>query len=143
MSYKRLDLIKSSALLCLSWLLCWYFTPFSTGRQHMGLLDKHPAQSRSPKQLCYCYCLMPCTSLVVWQQSTHTYVIKLRGSGTIRAIVTPNSDHYKDPTTVKVEANTSFVTVLQDGNDVSFFWSLLTNVIGPRWELPNICHSLR
>lgn len=80
-----------------SWLFCWYFTPLGTGRQHMGLLDKHPTLSRSAKRHCYCYCLMPCTSIVVVPQSTHTYVIKLRGSGTIQAIVTPNSDQHKGP----------------------------------------------
>lgn len=80
-----------------SWLFCWYFTPLGTGRQHMGLLDKHPTLSRSAKRHCYCYCLMPCTSIVVVPQSTHTYVIKLRGSGTIQAIVTPNSDQHNGP----------------------------------------------
>lgn len=80
-----------------SWLFGWYFTPLGTGRQHMGLLDKHPTLSRSAKQYCYCCCLMPSTSVVVVPQSTHTYVIKLRGSGTIQAIVTPNSDQHKGP----------------------------------------------
>lgn len=80
-----------------SWLSSWYFTQLGTGRRDRGLLDKHPTLSRSCKHHCYCYCLMPCTSIVVLQQSTHTYVIKMRGSGTIQAIVTPSSDQYKAP----------------------------------------------
>lgn len=74
-----------------SWLFGLYFTVLSIGRQHRGLLDKHPMLSRSGKHHCYCYCLMPCWSIVVLQQSTHTYVKKLRGSRTIQAIVTPPS----------------------------------------------------
>lgn len=72
-----------------SWLFGWYFTVLCVGRQLRGLLDKHPMLSRSSKHHCYCYCLMPCTSIVVLQQSTHTYVIMLRGRGTIEAIVKP------------------------------------------------------
>lgn len=40
---------------------------------------------------------MPCTSIFVLQKSTHTYVIKLRGSDTIQPIVTPILDQHKGP----------------------------------------------
>lgn len=86
-SGKRKKPINSPFMIFPNWHLCWNFTLLRAGRQHRGLLDKHPTLSRSAKHHCYCWCLMPSTSIVVLEQSTHTYVIKLRGSGTIQAIV--------------------------------------------------------
>lgn len=129
-----------------SWLFCWYFTPLGTGRHHMGLLDKHPTLSRSAKRHCYCYCLMPCTSIVVVPQSTHTYVIKLRGSGTIQAIVTPNSDQHNGPHQSRSKLTLALHNCFPGLEMTVFCWGFLfrvqTNLIGPCWELPSICHSI-
>lgn len=114
-SLKVLNILQFPFIIFPSWLSCWYFTLLGNGREDRGLLDKHPTLSRSSKHHCYCYCLMPCNSIVVLQQSTHTYVIKLRGSGTIQAIVTPNSDQYKGPNQSRLKL-TLCITVFQDWN---------------------------
>jgi len=86
---------------------------------------------------------MPCTSIVVLQQSTHTYVIKLRGSRTIQATVTPNSDPHKGPHQSRSKQTLALHNCLL-GLEMTVSWSWMCRItaIGPRWELPGISHDL-
>lgn len=85
---------------------------------------------------------MPCTSIVVLQQSTHTYVIKLRGSRTIQAIVTPNSDQHKGPHQSRSKLTLDLHNCFPGLEITVSSLRAQTNVIGPCWELPGICQGL-
>lgn len=77
---------------------------------------------------------MPCTSIVVLQQSTHTYVIKLRGSGTILAIVTPNADQHKGPHQSRSKPTLALHKCSPALEITALRSRVQTNVIGPCWS---------